>query len=387
MSGRLLLIVCLAWVCQPGDVIADDDPWIRQTVMLKLTAKPQVGTKQYKWSDVPIPAVVEKVNGDWLWLSVAWVKADEVVLLDDAPAYYTTLIDDGTQVAKGYLLRGVSWLAKREFDNAVKDFDAVLRLAPSDAVLHCLRGKAHYGKHAFDQALADFTEAIRLNPKYLIALNDRGVTLNAKDEFGKALKQFDEILRIDPRNSLAYGNRSATWFDLEEYEKSLADVNRAIELDPKLSFAYANRGRWYMKHGDYPKALDDYNKSLELEPRQWAAYNGLARVYATAPVFQAHVRDGKQALAMAKKACELSNWDEWMPVASLAAAYAELGDFEAAVEQQTKAIQMSQPAKTHDQRNNLKRLELYKSGQAYYEEVSSVKDDVRTSEQTGGESK
>jgi hypothetical protein len=58
--------------------------------------------------------------------------------------------------------------------------------------------------------------------------------------------------------------------------------------------------RWYLKHGDYPKALDDF-------------------------IFEAHIRDGKQAPTMAKKACELSLWDEWMPVASLAAAHAELG--------------------------------------------------------------
>jgi Flp pilus assembly protein TadD len=140
-----------------------------------------------------------------------------------------------------------------------------------------------------------------------------------------------------------------------------------------------------MKHGDYPKALDDYNKSIELAPREWAAYNGIARIYSTAPVFEAHIRDGKQALAMAKKACELSQWDEWMPIASLAAAYAELGNFEEAVRWHNQAIKKSQPAKEHDQLNNMKRLELYKAGQAYFEEVSSLKDDSAESRETAGE--
>ena len=79
---------------------------------------------------------------------------------------------------------------------------------------------------------------------------------------------------------------------------------------------------------------------------------------------------------MANKACELSHWSEWKPIASLAAAHAELGDFEAAVKWQKKAIAMSLPAKDQDRLDNEKRLARYESGQAYYEEVSTLKSDA-----------
>jgi tetratricopeptide (TPR) repeat protein len=371
---KTLVLMAVAAACLPAGAVADES-WLGQTVLPKETAVPQANGKRLRWNDVPIPSVVQQVQGDWLWLGMAWVQKSDVVLLDDAPAYFTQVIARGNNLV-GYLLRGVSWLSKREFDNAIKDLSEAIRLEPGNSNFYCLRGKARYGKHEYDQAMTDFNEAIRRNPRNLIALNDRGVTFNAKEEFGKSLQQFAEVLRLDPRNALAFANRGATWFDLEEYEKSLADFDRAIELDPKLSMAFTNRGRWYMKHGDYPKAQADYTKAIELAPRDWPAFNGLARVYATAPVFEAHIRDGKLALQMAKRACQLSGWDEWMPLASLAAAYAELGDFEAAVKWQTKALAMSQPAKDRDQRDNLKRLELYKSGQPYYDEVSSVAADT-----------
>jgi tetratricopeptide (TPR) repeat protein len=374
MNRWFVVLICLG-LAGPGRAAAGD-AWLGETVLVKETAQPRVGAKRFEWTAVPIPSVVRQVSGDWLWLDVAWVKKDDVVLLDDAPGYFTGLINRGTNNVAGYALRGVSWLVKREFDNAVKDLSEAIRLQPGNTSFYCLRGKALYGKHAYDGAMADFTEAIRIDPRNLVALNDRGVTWVAKEDFGKALRQFGEVLRHDPRNALTYTNRGATWFEMEEYEKALDDLNRAIQFDPKLSSAYANRGRWYMKHGDYPKALDDYRQAMQLSPRDWPAYNGLARVYATAPVFQAHIRDGKQALAMATRACELSQWDEWMPVASLAAAHAELGDFEQAIKWQTKAIALSQPAKDHDQRDNLKRLALYKSSQPYYEEVSSLKEDI-----------
>ncbi len=78
-------------------------------------------------------------------------------------------------------------------------------------------------------------------------------------------------------------------------------------------------------------------------------------------------------MGLAQKACELSKWDEWIPMTSLAAAYAELGNFEAAVKWQTKAMTMM-PPKDRDQADNQKRLNRYKSGQAYYEEVPSAKE-------------
>ena len=58
-------------------------------------------------------------------------------------------------------------------------------------------------------------------------------------------------------------------------------------------------------------------------------------------------------------------------------AYAELRDFEAAVRWQTSAIAMSRLANERDLRDDLKRLELYKSGKPYYEDVPPPSDDAK----------
>jgi hypothetical protein len=53
------------------------------------------------------------------------------------------------------------------------------------------------------------------------------------------------------------------------------------------------------------------------------------------------VRDGKRAVEQAKRACELSGWKEPFFQEALAAAYAECGDFEKALEWQNKAIKLT----------------------------------------------
>jgi tetratricopeptide (TPR) repeat protein len=347
-----------------------DDSWKNERVMLKETAKPRVGNQSLPWSSVPMPGTVTEVNGPWLWLGGAWVKEDDVVKLADAPAYYTTLINRTPNYPAAYVLRGLSWMLKGDYDNALKDTSEAIRLEPSSSLAYMLRGKIHYLLHHWDLAIDDFTESIRLDSNNLVAYNDRGVSWNAKSEFQKAYDQFNEVLRMNPNNALAYSNRGANWYDQQQYEKALADMNKAVELDPKFAGAYANRGTALDRTGDYPRALEDYDRAIKLAPHEWGGYNGWARVLSTSPHPQ--LRDGRKAREMATRACELSHWQEWKPMASLAAAYAESGDFANAVKWQEQAMKVSQPAKDHDQQENTKRLETYKAGKAWYAQPAKI---------------
>ena len=102
-----------------------------------------------------------------------------------------------------------------------------------------------------------------------------------------------------------------------------------------------------------------------LSPEDPTIYYALAWVLATCP--KKEVRDGKRAIKLAKRACELSNWKEANSLHTLAVAHAELGQFKEAVKWQKKAIDLGikDAAKLAEARE---RLKLYEQGKPYGEE-------------------
>jgi tetratricopeptide (TPR) repeat protein len=363
MFGAIRTGLFLCYVFWAGATAQADDGWVGQQVFLKDTAKPKLGNKVLPWNAVALPATVSKVNGDWLWVGNAWVKSGEVVKRDDAPAYYAKILRQDPSAAYAYMLRGVAWRLKRDYENAIRDFSEAIRIEPSAHIAYQARASVYHALHDYDKALADLTEAIRLAPDVGLYYNDRGCVYKSMSNYNKALEQLNEAIRLNPKLALAYANRGVNWHVQKHYDKAMADFDKALEIDPKLTHAYNSRGYVWSKEGHYSQALKDWDDSIRIAPEEPGGYRNKARLYATC-MSLGH-RDGKLALENAEKACELSHWEEWLDVAILASAYAELEQFDEAVKWQKKAIAMNKNPEERDTIEQQKRLELYEAGMPF----------------------
>jgi cytochrome c-type biogenesis protein CcmH/NrfG len=173
----------------------------------------------------------------------------------------------------------------------------------------------------------------------------------------QAIDYFTRVIQANPGRASAYAMRARVWQEKKELDKAISDYNEAIRLDPRIAHVFSNRGSAWFDKKQYDRALADFNEALRLDPNFVDANNHLAWLWATCP--NAKYRDGKRAVAFGTKACEQTEWKDPYTLATLAAAAAEAGDYDAAVKWQTKALDLfpkDEPAvKSHGERLNLYR--------------------------------
>jgi tetratricopeptide (TPR) repeat protein len=155
--------------------------------------------------------------------------------------------------------------------------------------------------------------------------------------------------------------RGLAWAELREFDRAIADYNLALQADPENAGAYLNRGMTRRTLKDYAGAMADYEQSLKISPKLAVAHNNIAWLLATCP--EASFRDGERAVSVATRACELDGWKNPNHLDTLAAAYAEAGDFSKAAEWQAKAIALARGQTSGEDWQA--RLDLYRRGQPY----------------------
>ncbi len=193
--------------------------------------------------------------------------------------------------------------------------------------------------------------------------NNRGWGAYRKREFDTAIEEYTRALESRPQSALVHNNRGLAWAAKGNHDQAIQDYSESIRFDPQFAAPYQNRGNAWQLKGEIDKAFSDFSELIRLDPKLAEGYNSRAWLRATAS--ESRFRDGKQAIADATKACELTEWNNAAFIDTLAAAYAESSDFDQAIKWQTRAMELASP----EQKAELAtRLELYGSQKSFHEE-------------------
>ena len=127
-------------------------------------------------------------------------------------------------------------------------------------------------------------------------------------------------------------------------------------IDRNLSAALAKRNK-------VARAIARWKETLRLNPDHIDSHNNLAWLLATTA--DDNVRDPAEAVRLATRACQLTQYRRPDVLDTLAAAYAADGDFAKAVEIAEKALSLV--SCSEKQTNWIQeRIELYKAKKPYY---------------------
>lgn len=160
-----------------------------------------------------------------------------------------------------YLQSGKDNLDKKNYSQAMIDYNKAIELKPDNALGYFNRGSLKSEMGDFKGEIEDCNKAIELKQDFSMAYNNRGwAKFNLKD-YIEALKDFNKAIELDSKNWVAYDSRQETKFILNDYDGCLEDCNKAIELNSKLANAYFFKGKVYFKKEDKKKACENWSKA------------------------------------------------------------------------------------------------------------------------------
>jgi tetratricopeptide (TPR) repeat protein len=168
---------------------------------------------------------------------------------DAAITACTQLIDSKrlshAELAGAYIHRGMAQRNKRQFDAALQDEDAALRLDPQSNDALTVRGTIFTIKQQPDAAIHDLDAVLGREPNRVDALAARAAAHGEKQEYEAALRDFDHVLQLDPRASGVYHERAMTYRLLGRHDLAFPDFETAVRLAPDNPFALTDLASCY----------------------------------------------------------------------------------------------------------------------------------------------
>ena len=288
---------------------------------------------------------------------------------DEALKSFDRTIELQPDSAMAYTHRARIHAVKDEIDKAMEQLDEALKLDPKLATAYVLRARLHQQKENTDAAMADIDEALRLAPGDAQALQFRALLLAGSGKLGDAIDDLQKLSRSEPENTELL-MQLGLFYSADKQPRKAAEIfSSVLEKAPENLAAMRNRGDAWLGMGDLNKAIADYESALKIDDKDSGVLNNLAWLLATAP--DDSLRNGERALELAKQAARVTEFKQAHILSTLAAGYAETGDFENAIVWSKKAVALADKTEDNQEiRDQLqKELATYEAKQPWREEI------------------
>lgn len=250
----------------------------------------------------------------------------------------TKSIDLDKRRPVAYRIRAAALAAQGDLDAAIEDANRLMRLDLMDG--HQLRSQLFIQQGEYAKAIEDLEAMLTASPKNEGLLQQLALLYNADLRPEESIEIYSDLLR----DSLVP----------DEGDKPDA-VRRAMMA--KRADLLNRRADAMLSTGQHSKALSDYDESLSLidqllaifpetdkgkPPRDSGLLNNFAWLLATSP--EDDLRDGERAVELATEAAEITKFEAPHILSTVAAGYAETGDFKSAIEWIEKGLKVNRAA-------------------------------------------
>ena len=222
---------------------------------------------------------------------------------------------DASRTKNQHLDAGNSYAAARDYDRAISEYEAALKLDPkfdearlrlTEALaktsdlpaaaressrladlmpdrpdLQITAGKFLAMSGRFEEAKVRAEAVLTKNPHHVEALLLLGNSMLGLHDPAGALAQLEEAAELDPAEGRVQANLGVLQMALGNRESAEAAFRRAVELDGTSAAARLAFAGFYWSGGDVVAAEREFKKALELDPKSVPAHRSIAAFYIT----------------------------------------------------------------------------------------------------------
>ena len=227
-------------------------------------------------------------------------------------------------------------LEKGRIEDAIEQAAAAVRLSPNSADAHGVLGAALARTTRSDEAITELQTALRLDPKLTQAHFNLGNVFLQHGDMINAIASYEAELALYPKSAEAHNNLANALLRSGKTAEAFDHLRMALSLNPRYPEAHNNLAIALSQTGDLRQAIEEWDKTLEIDSKNLEALCNLAWVLATSS--DSSVRNGARAVELTEQAVNSSGRRNARIWRIAAAANAEAGDFQKAIEAAQKGI-------------------------------------------------
>ena len=176
-----------------------------------------------------------------------------------------------------YFNRGIAKGLNEDHKAAISDFNKSIEFNSDNELIYSKLGDSKFKIGDFKGSIDDFSLAIEIKPNYGYAFRRRGAAKGNIDDIFGSIVDFSSAIRIDPNDYKAYAMRGDSKELIEDYLGSIDDATKAISINPKYAYSYRIRGLSNRRIGENKKAISDFTYAIDYDPidKYSYAYRGV----------------------------------------------------------------------------------------------------------------
>jgi len=271
--------------------------------------------------------------------TLAMLTWRQSVMYSNIEALWRTTLARNPECWMAYNNLGIVLFQKGETDEAIVHYRTTLQMQSDFWDAEYNLGIALLSKGQVDEAIAHCSNAVRIAPNDPDALVALGNALLQKERIDDAIVYYQKALSIRPDYFLAHHSLGHAFLEKGEIDAAIFHCRAALLIRPENADAHTNLAIALDEKGQTAEAIQHYQKALEISPQSVSALTNLGWLMATSsnPSF----RNGTKAIELAGQANQLSGGTNTLVLRTLAAAYAESGQFGKAIEIARAAMQLA----------------------------------------------